>query len=192
VNIEFRVQLKNISKPPVWRKLSIPDTFTFEDFHLAIQVAFGWDDQHEFQFSPNGWNSLPVITFTSEESDDDDIDASECTLGEIFTEVDQTYTYIYDFGDDWIHEITVENITEGGEEETVELLGGKGKCPPEDCGGPWGYSNLIEILNDPKNPEHKDMKDWLGLGPKEKWDTNEFDLKATQKELDEYFLDEED
>jgi Plasmid pRiA4b ORF-3-like protein len=189
VNIQFRIQIKNISKPPVWRKLSIPDSFTFEDLHLAIQVAFGWDDYHLFQFCPSGWGSNPVITVPNDDSEEDDIDASETTLGEIFTEEGQKYTYIYDFGDDWEHEILVEGITDLGA-NTVVLLGGKGKCPPEDCGGPWGYANLVEILADPKNPEHKDMKEWLGIGPKEKWDTNDFDLKATQKELYEYFEEE--
>ncbi len=191
MNIIFRIQIKNISKPPVWRKLSIPATFTFEEFHLAIQVAFGWEDYHLFQFCPSGWGSNPVISLPNDESDQVDIDASECTLGKLFTNQYQKFTYIYDFGDDWTHDITVEGTTDLGA-ETVVLLGGKGKCPPEDCGGPWGYANLTEILEDPKNPEYKDMKDWLGLSRKEKWDKNEFDLKATQKKLDECFSEKED
>ncbi|MPM56921.1 hypothetical protein SDC9_103738 [bioreactor metagenome] len=67
------------------------------------------------------------------------------------------------------------------------IIKGQGACPPEDCGGAWGYENLKVVLSDKKNPEHKEMKEWLGLGQKEIWDSEEFDLIQHQELLDDYF-----
>jgi hypothetical protein len=72
--------------------------------------------------------------------------------------------YEYDFGDSWNHQITVEKIlTPDPAAATVALcLDGARACPPEDCGGPWGYDNLLKILRNPKHEEHESMKEWLG------------------------------
>ena len=182
MNIQFKIQLKNISDPKVFRKISVPSTCTFEDFHHVIQVAFGWEDYHYYMFCPKGWGSKPRIGILHEDSDEDDLDASEVKLGEIFTLKGQKFSYVYDFGDDWFHEISVTGFSDLGVDSVI-LLDGQGKCPPEDCGGPWGYANLIEILNDPKNPEHKEMKEWLEMKPKEKWDVNEYNQIDTQRML---------
>ncbi len=90
--------------------------------------------------------------------------------------------YIYDFGDDWKHQITLEKVTE---EKLLraDCMAGQGTCPPEDCGGALGYENLKIILNDPKDLEHAGMKEWLGLSKKQKWDAEAFDLEAAKKRV---------
>jgi hypothetical protein len=106
------------------------------------------------------------------------LDAAEMQLKEIFNEEGQKLMYNYDFGDNWEHLIILEKITN----ETIaqpKLLTAKGACPPEDCGGPWGYENLKVILNDKKHSEHKEMKEWLGMGARQKWDADYVD-----KEID--------
>jgi hypothetical protein len=81
---------------------------------------------------------------------------------------------VYDFGDYWEHVILVENITDDKLLNAV-YVNGEGNCPPEDCGGPGGYENLKRILRDPKNPEHKGMKQWLGLAKNKIFDAYSFD-----------------
>ena len=178
MTFQFKIQLKNITHPPVWRRVSVPAQFSFYKFHLVIQAAFGWDNYHLFQFSPSGYGSYPTITIPSAEYDDDITDAEKTKLSKVFTKEKQTFTYIYDFGDDWSHKITLEKII-SDKTLNAHCTAGKGTCPPEDCGGPWGYANLIEVLKDPANPEHNDMKEWLGLEDDEEWDVNGFDLEET-------------
>jgi hypothetical protein len=178
---QFKIQLSNISDPPVWRRLMVPEQFTFLRFHKVIQAAFGWDNYHLFQFSPKGYGSQPNIAIPLEEDDffgEEKINASKIKLHAIFTTPKQKYMYIYDFGDDWKHQILLEKITDD-KLLCATCTDGKGACPPEDCGGPWGYENLKMILNDPKDPEHAEMKEWLGLSKKQKWHSEAFDLEKT-------------
>lgn len=182
---QFKIQLKNISNPAVWRRVLVPDTCTFHDLHRIIQLVFPWDDYHMYQFSPSGYGSYPTIAISSDQDwEAPEFDALETKLNELFKTEKQTYTYIYDFGDDWVHKITLEKILS----DTIsqpKCIKGKGKCPPEDCGGPWGYENLLEILEHPKHEEYKNMREWLGLEKGEKWNVEEFDLDEVNEGLDE-------
>jgi hypothetical protein len=180
---QFKIQIKDIQKPPVWRLLLVADNITFDEFHEVIQIAFGWDNYHLYQFSPKGYGSTPLIMPAHPDIEEEDADDSEITeLSEIFTKPKQTFLYIYDFGDDWKHQITLEKISD----ETLTApvcIDGKGACPPEDCGGPWGYANLLEILADPGNPEYGDMREWLCLDEDEQFDVNAFDIDEVNLEL---------
>ena len=129
----------------------------------------GWDNSHMYSFSPSGYRSTPWI---EEDGDDQDlstlgfedretISAENIKLSDIFEKKGQTFTYIYDFGDDWIHIITLEKIDKTDTSTKPKLIDGKGACPPEDCGGPWGYENIKVVLEDKKHPEYHDIKEWL-------------------------------
>ena len=80
----------------------------------------------------------------------------------------------------------MEKILTNEETEKPILLKGQGACPPEDCGGPWGYETLKETLADKKHPEHKEMKEWLGLRPRDNWDAAAFELEAHQQMINLY------
>ncbi len=175
MTFQFKIQLKNITKPPVWRRVLVPAQFSFQKLHLVIQEAFGWENYHLFQFSPNGFGSEPVIRDPYEDGEPF-MNAARTKIEKIFKQEGETFTYIYDFGDGWEHKITLEKITVD-DKKFADCLAGKGTCPPEDCGGPWGYANLVEILKDPKNPEYAEMKEWLGLEDDEEWDADGFDLE---------------
>lgn len=182
---QFKIQIKNINKPLVWRRIKVPAHFSFQEFHIAIQIAFGWENCHLFLFSPKGFGSEPLIELPHDDNINDGIDtknAYELKLSEIFHSEKQKYTYIYDFGDDWEHSIVLEKI----ETETIMypiLMDGKSKCPPEDCGGYNGYLNLKENLADPNNSDDSDFREWLGMESDEVWDASEFNLKLVQMEL---------
>jgi Plasmid pRiA4b ORF-3-like protein len=182
MTLQFKIQLQNVIDPPVWRRVLVPQQFSFFRMHGVIQAAFGWENYHLFQFSPKGYGSYPIISMPYEDNFEDEkpLLAKKVKLQDIFITLKQKYVYIYDFGDDWKHLITLEKVTD---EKIIraDCIAGKGACPPEDCGGPWGYENLKEILADTKHPEHYEMKEWLGMNRKQKWDAEAFDLEATKK-----------
>jgi len=168
---QFKIQLKNTSTSPVWRRVLVPENFTFDRLHQVIQAAFGWEDYHLYQFSPRGWGSYPLITIPSEyDSEKPDMDASKTKLNKVFTTEKQTYVYIYDFGDDWQHKITLEKIIDDKSLKKASCIGGKGACPPEDCGGPWGYEEFLQTISDPNHPDYEDMREWASLGEGETWE----------------------
>ncbi|MFT4155901.1 plasmid pRiA4b ORF-3 family protein [Parafilimonas sp.] len=182
--LQFKIQLARISKPPVWRRVLVPDNFTFEKFHLVIQAAFGWHNCHLYQFSPQGYGSYPAIGIPDDEgwSDEEISDSAKIKLFKIFDTVGQRFTYNYDFGDDWMHKIILEEVKEGAPKK-AELLAGKSACPPEDCGGPWGYQRMLEVLANPKDEEYESMREWVGLTGNSEWDIHEFDLDLAQRRV---------
>jgi len=179
---QFKIQIKEIKKPPIWRRVLVPDSFTFHQFHQIIQAAFGWEDAHLYLFSPQGYSSRFTISIPSKYDDLLVKDSRLLKLQDIFHTENQTYTYIYDFGDDWTHKIALEAILSGSSKE-ASCIAGKGACPPEDCGGAWGYENLKTILKDPKHPEYSVLREWLWLEPDEKWDTARFELEDAQERV---------
>lgn len=186
---QFKIQLQGISKPPVWRELKVPDNFSFHQFHLAIQNAFGWYNYHLYLFSEEGWRSAISIQMQHEESEEDELDSGKIKIKNYFKKAGDKMIYIYDFGDDWKHQVVLENITTD-KILKPQCIGGKGKCPPEDIGGIPGYRNFLKLSKDPKHPEYEETMEWLGLAEGEKWDPNEFDLEeANEMVREENYLE---
>jgi len=158
----FRVDLLS-TKPPIWRRIAVPAGTDLGQLHEIIQIAMGWYDCHLHAFrdgqqsyeppQPDEWG---FPTFGPEP-----IDERRVLIDQIFTRPRKTLRYEYDFGDSWDHSIKFEKRA-AGPIPRPQLLKGKRACPPEDCGGVWGYCNLIEALADPKHPEHEDLKEWYG------------------------------
>ncbi|MDR2025946.1 MAG: plasmid pRiA4b ORF-3 family protein [Prevotellaceae bacterium] len=178
MTLQFKIQIEDITKPPVWRKVLVPETFTFHRFHHVIQAAFGWEDTHVYQFSEKEYGSEEIIGIPT---DDDDwegpvTDSRNKKLKEIFTKEGKRFIYIYDLGDDWVHKITLEKIINENRQKAT-CIDGKGACPPENCGGVWGYEEIKEtfVLN-PKSEKAEEFRDWLGLEEDEIPDVNKFSL----------------
>ena len=92
----------------------------------------------------------------------------------------KSLVYWYDFGDDWIHTIKLEAVSDEALLH-ARCLAGKGTCPPEDCGGVPGYEYMKGLLEeDPESEEAQEMREWLGLEDGETWDANYFNLEAAQ------------
>ncbi|EHQ26311.1 plasmid pRiA4b ORF-3 family protein [Mucilaginibacter paludis] len=181
---QFKITLNHTADPKVWRTLLVPDDISLHIFHLCIQAAFGWENCHLYQFCPKSWGSQPSYTVIDEFTDDMDAeDSDEVAVSEIFKAPKQKFTYIYDFGDSWMHTIVLEKILDD-EVLFPMCTGGEGACPPEDCGGIGGYYRMVEILSNPKHAEYREMREWLGmLGSKKKWDVNAFDVKEANDRL---------
>lgn len=164
---QFKVQLLNI-EPATWRRIQVSENYNFWGLHVAIQDSMGWDDYHLHVFRLKGKHAHKVreIGIPNEDrfEDEPEIQAGwEVKLAYTFYEVGTIFEYEYDFGDSWVHEITHEGILI--REPGViypRCVDGARACPPEDCGGPWGYGDLIEILSNPNDEEYERMRTWAG------------------------------
>ena len=186
---QFKIQLQDINNPTVWRKVTVPSYYSFLHFHYIIQMVFGWENYHLFQFSEKEYNSKVVISEIEENADtfgENQLEAAEISLSEIFRTEKQQFIYLYDFGDSWEHLITLEKIIS---ETTTSprLLAGQGACPPEDCGGVGGFENMKDILKNKKHPEYRKLRKWLDLDTGEIWNSNAFDLEEKQEQLQQFF-----
>lgn len=170
--LQLKVSLVGASKPPVWRRLLVPATVHLDRLHGVIQAAMGWDDYHLHAFTAGG------VDYGPPDAELDFRDEGSTPLKKVIGDVGQRMRYTYDFGDNWEHDIVVEKVlaAEPGRRYPV-CLAGKGRCPPEDCGGVWGYAELRETLADPGHDEHQDMLEWLGLETAAEFDPEAFDCE---------------
>ncbi len=142
---QFKITLKR-TKPPVWRRIQVPARYSFWELHVAIQDAMGWLDchLHEFQFGSRpallGRIGIPDDEFPSGR---ETLPGWKTEISKWFREEGASATYTYDFGDTWEHKVLLEKILsrEDGE-DYPKCLAGRRACPPEDCGGVWGYEEL--------------------------------------------------
>ena len=110
-------------------------------------------------------------------------DEHAVTLAEVCPKVKSKLIYEYDFGDGWEHTIEVQKIAEPETGVAYPIcLEGKKACPPEDCGGIWGYYQLLETIADPTAEDHDDMVEWLGGD----FDPEAFDMKEANAILAEW------
>jgi hypothetical protein len=164
--ISLKVTLRGV-KPPVWRRLLLPGAMTLANLHEAIQAAMGWRGYHLHAFDIGGEQ------FGDRRRVDDVADENRPTLNGLLKSGVVRFVYTYDFGDDWEHTIAFEKSEPALEGQSYPAcIAGKRNCPPEDCGGRWGYEELLAILADPAHPEHAERIDWIG----EEFDPDEFDL----------------
>lgn len=164
VVLQFRVSLLGIS-PSIWRRIIIPQHYTFWDLHVAIQDSMGWLDYHLHQFSiETKEKELIKIGIPVGDFDDDNYTELgwEVAVIKHFQRPGDSALYIYDFGDNWEHKILLEDVLlyESGI-KYPQCPGGERACPPEDCHGSYGYGQLLEILADPNHDEHNEMNEWL-------------------------------
>ncbi len=170
--LTIHIALQSI-KPAIWRRFVIRDDFSLFELHEIIQDVMGWTNSHLFSF---------VIKKT-EYTDEETImelgrgkSAETVSVRSLNLKKGDAFTYIYDFGDDWCHELKIESVSTPEPETLYPVcLEGARSCPPEDCGGPFGYDDLLNILNDPDHDEHESMKEWAGPD----FDSEEFDVELT-------------
>ena len=174
----FKIKLRGVSKPTVWRRVSVPDNFTFAEFHLVIQAAFGWGNCHLYEFVDTLFRPKYRIAESShfEFCGESNVhNADEAVLSNYFKSVGDKCIYTYDFGDGWEHDVVLEGVENDGKSEP-ECICGKGLCPPENCGGIYGYERLKELaVDDDLAPEDEEMFEWYGFDH-ECFDPEYFDL----------------
>jgi hypothetical protein len=165
------------SDPAIWRRVQVAGDISLAKLHQLLQIVMGWQNSHLHQFIVDGTaygESDPALGELELR------DERKTRLGQVAPIVGSRFIYEYDFGDSWQHEIRVEQIApaEPGMRYPV-CLAGERACPPEDCGGIWGYTDLLEAVRDPDHPEHAEMMEWL----EGDFDPEAFNLDATNQAL---------
>ena len=172
---QLKVTLRD-SKPPIWRRIQVTSDIRLSTLHQVLQVVMGWEDAHLHQFMAHGfYYGTPHPDFGFEVKNE-----QHASLQQVVSRAKDKLIYEYDFGDSWEHELLVEKILplEEGKHYPV-CLTGKRACPPEDCGGIWGYTSLLDAIRDPEHPEHEERVAWVGST----FDPDIFDLDEVNREL---------
>lgn len=164
---QIKVTVKG-AKPPVWRRMIIPAGITFSQFSAMINEAMQWSGYHLYSFE------FTKLGLCFEELEDDwnvgfmeTLEAREYRI-DSYMDIQKSFTYIYDFGDDWKHTVTVEKVIDDYQEDGARVIKFKGNGFPEDCGGIWGYYELLERLEDPNDPEYEMLSEWYeNMNPEE-------------------------
>lgn len=176
---QLKITLSGLS---IWRRLLVRGDVNLGLLHAVIQVAMGWTNSHlhAFIIGDKTYSDVDLTggTIFYELANPDE---GKATLMEAVPREKTKFIYEYDFGDSWRHSIAVEKILEPDAEHKslAECLGGKGACPPEDCGGIGGYAYLLDVIKNPKHKEYESMMQWLGGG----FDPDEFDIEKINKHL---------
>ena len=172
---QLKITLKG-SKPPIWRRIQVTSDTTLARLHRILQRVMGWEDYHLYQFVVGGMEYSDPRVLEEMEGED----AQRVALATLVWGEKCTFLYRYDFGDSWDHELLVEKILPWDEGKRYpRCLAGKRACPPEDCGGIWGYADFLATIRDPKHPEHEAMLEWV----EGEFDPDIFDLDEVNREL---------
>lgn len=175
-----KITLDNVD-PPIWREMLVQDC-TLADLHDLIQISMGWENAHlhlfeigKVQFGdPEQWPAEDPWGGPEVESEYD------TKLSQLVDCGVRSFRYVYDMGDGWRHTVRIYKARPA--ETSVRYprcIAGERACPPEDCGGPWGYMDLLVALQGSKTERQKDLLDWIGG----EWDAEAFDLETVNKQL---------
>jgi len=170
---QFKIALAGIS-PQIWRRIQVPEDYTFWDLHVAIQTVMDWEGYHLHEFSvPNPkTRTVDAIGFPDEEFGREVLEGWKTNIAPYFSMTNKRAEYTYDFGDDWVHSVVLEKILPRDPKKKYPCcIAGKRNAPPEDVGGVNGFKEFVAIMKDPEHEEHQEMADWCG----EEYDPDEFD-----------------
>ena len=173
---QIKMTLKGID-PPIWRRIHAPDC-TLEELHEIIQVTMGWEFEHLYRFTIGGVNYADLEMTSDEEVED----ACATRLSAVLPIENRRprFSYEYDLGDEWIHQLIVEErlLPKQGVKYPI-CVGGQRACPPEDSGGPWAYSDFVEAIGNPDHRRHEELLEWVGG----EFDPERFDQEAVNNAL---------
>lgn len=161
--IPLKVTLRLTPAYPVWRSFLVPPSFTMQQLHEVLQIGFDWEGEHLHEFRVGKHMHIrPKADIDNDWMDDTaSYDEEEVVLQRVASSC-TSFFYIYDFGDGWVHEIKIGKPVFLHEEPKAICTGGEGISPWEDCGGPYGYERMMDILADETHSEYSDILDWTG------------------------------
>lgn len=155
--VECTIELRGI-EPRVWRRLLVPGSVQLDKLHRIFQAAMGWDDihLHNFEIGSGSYGAQ------FDDYPEGELDEKAFTVATAIG-ANERFTYEYDFGDSWVHEITVHRVSRMAKGlKFAVCVDGANACPPEDVGGTWGYEHLLAVLADPSHEEYEDLSEWVG------------------------------
>ena len=173
--LQCRVWLVD-SEPPIWRSFEVSNQITLAALHEILQVVMGWENSHLYAFKVADQRYADPVS----EPPEDTLDSTTVSLVSLQLTTGHQFTYVYDFGDGWIHQITVGEVLPLPDASTPpRCLEGDRACPPEDSGGIWGYEGLLERLTDYEDPDYEELLEWVGID----FNPDRFDLAAVNRQL---------
>lgn len=164
-------------QPRIWRTFEVDSNIRLDKLNDVIQNVMGWTNSHLHSFRAG------QVEYGIPDPDgdmDDVINERKARLTDLVRNARERFAYTYDFGDDWEHVVELVEVREPQKGVKYPVcLDGRRACPPEDCGGPWGYAELLEILADPEHEDYEDRLEWIG----DEFDPEAFDVKAVNDVL---------
>jgi hypothetical protein len=171
----YQLKITLNTQPPIWRRVQVKDC-SLSRLHDVIQTAMGWMHSHLHGFEVGGEQYGEPDPMGMMETEDE----GKLKLGEVAAQGHKRFSYTYDFGDSWEHTIQIEKtLTPEPGVRYPRCVEGQRACPPEDCGGTWGYADFLEAIQKPSHPNHEEMLDWIGG----EFDPEAFDVGKVNKEL---------
>ena len=169
--IVLRATIRDVT-PPVWREISVPDTYSLAQLHRVLQCTFAWMDYHLHEFRLGRQRFVPAVSELPGK------DTARTSLASLKLKPGAMMVYEYDYGDGWEHELlvvaVVRETTTPGALLMPRVLAGERAAPPDDSGGAHGYVAMLAALADPKHPEHPQAREWIPPG----FDPAVFDLPS--------------
>ena len=192
---EFHIRIKLNNAPvKIWRELVVPSNITLELLAYVLIDAMGWQHEHLYQFVAKN-NVYYVNSFQMKERANSfmpffsrvvERNSEKTTLEMVLQPKGERMKFEYDFGDSWTHELWVKAARDyaPGEEPAIRLLKGQGACPPEDCGGVWGYAELLELRTKKrKTADDKERQEWYDIT--DDFNPDDCDLEWLQGDVDD-------
>jgi len=181
VAFQLKISLNDI-RPPIWRRVLTKDC-TLAKLHDIIQASMGWFNSHLHLFEIREDRYGDLFQWPKDYLDVlETLNEEKLKLSQIVAQGIKKFGYEYDMGDSWRHTVVIEKTVpvEAGV-KYPRCISGERACPPEDCGGPWGYPEFVEAIQKPRHKRHRELLEWVGGG----FDPDKFDLEAVNEELKE-------
>lgn len=177
--VHIKVTLTDI-RPAIWRRLLAPDTTSLGDLHSMIQIAMGWDNSHLHAFAIGGEQYSDISMM--EDAEDED----RMTVKKLMSKGVSRFRYTYDFGDDWEHAVLIEKkAPPPNSPPAPACVAGQRACPPEDCGGPGGYDELLTAFEARNKRKAEDEKKVEEKDEEDDWEWSNQDFAPEAFSLDE-------
>ena len=182
--LELKISLVE-SKPPIWRRVIVPEFLTLADLHRVIQIVMGWQNSHLHEFEVSGER----YTEFEEDIQSGAGDSTAVTLRSLkLNRAGRTFRYNYDFGDCWRHQILVESFNPTEDSAKLPMcVTGRRACPPEDSGGVHRYEHLLRVVSDPDHPDYEELSEWLDPD----FDPEAFDVDRVNRDLRRVFSEDD-
>jgi hypothetical protein len=191
----LRVTLED-SKPAIWRDILVPNDLTLEGLHYVIQIVMGWGNCHLHQFiAENVLYTNGSLRNTddeyglldAEELERQDRNEKQYTVAHLLSKENDDIIYEYDLGDSWTHQVKLKKILPvDANAHQPRCIKGEKACPPEDCGGIWGYTDMLDTLRTTENSENTQLLTWFG----EDFNPDHFDIEAVNRTLRHLLVDD--
>ena len=187
---EYHVRIKlNNTELKIWREVKVPSNITLKALAELLVEVMGWMMEHLYQFRFRNQFYCSKEQIEDSKFPSDDKDFSKVALSDVLNEKGVRMKLEYDYGDSWEHDVWVKGIREynKGEKPSISFVTGHGECPPEDCGGVWGYADLLKLTQKKKlTAEERERLEWYQMDKESEFDPDYCDIDYFKEIAEDY------